>query len=301
MTTPPTTSAPVESVEAGAVPVEPAAVPPPGARRGRPRPTATGIVALVFVATTVVLGLVVPLLPGVDVTHQDLGAAFAAPFGDITHLLGTDQLGRDLLSRVAFATRVSLGVALGSVVVSALLGLVVGLLAGYRGGRLDGFLMAVGDVTLAIPTMLLLIVVAATVGTTPLLLTVLLGLMNWVVFARLVRSMALSLREREFVAAATAAGATPTWVVRKHLLRAVVPELLVTAGYQVGVMITIESSLSYIGLGIQPPLPSLGLMIAEGQPYLQTHPGLTLVPAAVVFMLIAGVQFLSQRPHRAHR
>ncbi|HEY0188324.1 MAG TPA: ABC transporter permease [Cellulomonas sp.] len=275
------------------------AAPAPSRRVRRHRRTsASTVVAVVFIGITLVLGLVVPLLPGIDPTTQDLGSAYLTPFTDPAHLLGTDQLGRDMLARLAVATRVSLLVAAGAVTVSALVGLAVGLLAGYRGGRLDGFLMAVGDVVLAVPTMLLLIVVAATVGTTPVLLTVLLGLMNWVVFARLVRSLVLSLREREFVSAAVAAGATSGWVVRKHLLRAVLPELLITAGYQVGVIITVESSLSYLGLGIQPPMPSLGLMIAEGQGYLQSHPFLTLLPAVAVFLLIAGAQFLSQGVRR---
>lgn len=281
------------------VPAPATAPAPPRPGRRRRRVPASILVAIVLMGLTVVLGIVVPLLPGIDPYSQDLGSAFLSPLADRAHPLGTDQLGRDLLARLAVATRVSLLVAAGAVAVSALLGLAVGLLAGYRGGRPDGFLMAVGDVFLAIPTMLVLVVVAATVGTTPLLLTLLLGLMNWVVFARLVRSLVLSLREREFVSAAIAAGATSGWVVRKHLLRAVLPELLVTAGYQVGVIITVESSLSYIGLGIQPPMPSLGLMIAEGQSYLQTHPVLTLIPAVVVFMLIAGAQFLSQGTRRS--
>jgi len=217
-----------------------------------------------------------------------------APFSDGAHLLGTDQLGRDVLSRLALATRMSLLIAVGAVAVSAVIGLLVGLVAGYRGGRLDAFLMAVGDVQLAIPVVLLLIVMVAALGSSPMLLIVLLGLTNWVAYGRVVRAMVMSLREREFVTAAVSAGASATWVVRHHLLRNVLPQVMILSAFQIGVVITIESSLSFIGLGIQPPTPSLGLMINEGQRHLQTDPSLTILPALAVFLLIAGTQFLSQ-------
>jgi len=251
-------------------------------------------VALAFLTIVLVLAVVVPVLPGIDPYGQDLGASMRAPFSDGAHLLGTDQLGRDVLSRLALATRMSLLIAVGAVAVSAVIGLLVGLVAGYRGGRLDAFLMAVGDVQLAIPVVLLLIVMVAALGSSPMLLIVLLGLTNWVAYGRVVRAMVMSLREREFVTAAVSAGASATWVVRHHLLRNVLPQVMILSAFQIGVVITIESSLSFIGLGIQPPTPSLGLMINEGQRHLQTDPSLTILPALAVFLLIAGTQFLSQ-------
>lgn len=257
-------------------------------------------VAAVMLAIVALVVVVVPFLPAFDPYSQDLAGSQAAPFSSAEHLLGTDALGRDVLSRLSVATRVSLLVALGAVVISALVGLTVGLLAGWRRGRLDSFLMAVGDVQLAIPVVLLLIVLVAALGSSPLLLVTLLGLTNWVGYGRVTRSLAVSLREREFVAAVTAAGGGGWWIVRKHLLPNVLPQVLILAAFEIGVVITIESSLSFLGLGIQPPTPSLGLMINDGQKYLQTNPSLTLLPALMILFVIGGIQFVSQgaRPRR---
>ncbi|QHC67936.1 ABC transporter permease subunit [Rathayibacter sp. VKM Ac-2759] len=251
-------------------------------------------VAVVMLAIVALVVVVVPFLPGFDPYSQDLAGSRAAAFTDPAHLLGTDALGRDTLSRLAVATRVSLLVAFGAVAISALVGLTIGLIAGWRRGRLDSVLMAVGDVQLAIPVVLLLIVLVAALGSSPLLLVTLLGLTNWVGYGRVTRSLAVSLRERDFVSAVTAAGGGGWWIVRKHLLPNVLPQVLILAAFEIGVVITIESSLSFLGLGIQPPTPSLGLMINEGQKYLQTDPALTLLPALMILFVIGGVQFVSQ-------
>ncbi|SMH28072.1 peptide/nickel transport system permease protein [Rathayibacter oskolensis] len=252
------------------------------------------VLAVAMLAVVALVVAVVPFLPTFDPYSQDLAGSRAVPFTDPAHLLGTDALGRDTLSRLAVATRVSLLVALGAVAISAVVGLAIGLLAGWRRGRLDSFLMAVGDVQLAIPVVLLLIVLVAALGSSPLLLVTLLGLTNWVGYGRVTRSLAVSLREREFVAAVTAAGGGGWWIVRKHLLPNVLPQVLILAAFEIGVVITIESSLSFLGLGIQPPTPSLGLMINEGQKYLQTDPALTLLPALMILFVIGGIQFVSQ-------
>lgn len=260
------------------------------------------VLAVAMLAIVALVVVVVPFLPTFDPSSQDLAGSRAVPFADPAHLLGTDALGRDTLSRLAVATRVSLLVAFGAVAISAVVGLTIGLLAGWRRGRLDSFLMAVGDVQLAIPVVLLLIVLVAVLGSSPLLLVTLLGLTNWVGYGRVTRSLAVSLRERDFVAAVTAAGGGGWWIVRKHLLPNVLPQVLILAAFEIGVVITIESSLSFLGLGIQPPTPSLGLMINEGQKYLQTDPALTLLPALMILFVIGGIQFVSQgvagRPRR---
>ncbi|MWV57832.1 ABC transporter permease [Rathayibacter sp. VKM Ac-2754] len=251
-------------------------------------------IAVVMLSIVALVVVVVPFLPGFDPYSQDLAGSRAPAFTDPAHLLGTDALGRDTLSRLAVATRVSLLVAFGAVAISALVGLSIGLVAGWRRGRLDSVLMAVGDVQLAIPVVLLLIVLVAALGSSPLLLVTLLGLTNWVGYGRVTRSLAVSLRERDFVSAVTAAGGGGWWIVRKHLLPNVLPQVLILAAFEIGVVITIESSLSFLGLGIQPPTPSLGLMINEGQKYLQTDPALTLLPALMILFVIGGVQFASQ-------
>lgn len=248
-------------------------------------------VMLVLVALVVVL---VPFLPGFSPFTQDLASAQQTPFTSTAHLLGTDALGRDLLSRLSVATRTSLVVAFGAVLISMVLGLVVGLVAGWRRGRLDAFLMGVADVQLSIPVVLLLIVMVAALGSSTTLLVVMLGLTNWVGYGRVSRSIAVSLREREFVTAVTAAGGSGWWVISRHLLPNVLPQIGILAAFEIGTVITIESSLSFIGLGIQPPTPSLGGLIADGQNYLQTNPALVVLPALMILMVIGGVQFVSQ-------
>jgi peptide/nickel transport system permease protein len=154
--------------------------------------------------------------------------------------------------------------------------------------------MGLADLQLSIPRVLLLIAVTALFGATVLKLALLLGLTSWVVYGRVARAMALSLREREFVLAATTQGASPLWNMRRHLLPNVLPQVVIVGSFDLGQIIILEASLSYLGLGVQPPLPSWGLMIAEGQSYLELNPWLALIPGIALFMLVAGVQFLTQ-------
>ncbi|PYY63186.1 ABC transporter permease [Curtobacterium sp. MCSS17_011] len=252
------------------------------------------VVATVMLAIVALVVIVVPFLPGFNPYSQDLASAQQTPFTSGAHLMGTDALGRDLLSRLAVATRTSLVVSFGAVLISMVLGLAIGLVAGWRRGRLDAFLMGVADVQLSIPVVLLLIVLVAALGSSTTLLVVMLGLTNWVGYGRVSRSIAVSLREREFVTAVTAAGGSGWWVISRHLLPNVLPQIAILAAFEVGTVITIESSLSFIGLGIQPPTPSLGGLIADGQNYLQTNPALVVLPALMILMVIGGVQFVSQ-------
>ncbi|GHA35673.1 peptide ABC transporter permease [Devosia pacifica] len=263
-------------------------------RRQRLRMNLSLIVSLTMLLTVLLLIVVVPLWPGFEPDKQSLFFSLEPAFQNPQYPLGTDALGRDLLSRVSVAARVSVLVALGAVSISAAVGILIGLVAGWLRGPVDSALMAIGNIQLAVPVVLLLIVLVAALGSSPLLLVVLLGLVNWVGYGRVVRAQVVSLREREFITAVTTAGGSGWWIMRKHLLPNVLPAVFVLAAFDVGVIITVESSLSFIGLGIQPPTPSLGLMISEGQRYLQTNIGLTLLPALVIFFLIGGIQFASQ-------
>ncbi|NTW40273.1 MAG: ABC transporter permease [Cellulomonadaceae bacterium] len=274
---------------------ETAALPLPAVRRvSWPRVSPTTWVAAVMLLLALAVAFVVPLLPGFDPYSQALGDSLLPPLADPAHLLGTDALGRDLLSRIAAGTRVSLLIAVCAVAISSVLGLALGLLAGYRGGRVEQLVMAAGDIQLAVPVLLLLIVMVAAVGPSALLLVLLLGVTNWVSSGRVARSVTLTLREQDFVSASRAAGGGTWWVMTRHLLPNVLPQVAVLAAFDIGVVITVESSLSFIGLGVQPPTPSLGLMISEGQRYLQTTPTLTILPGLMIFLVIGGVQFLSQ-------
>jgi len=286
--------------------VAPGPDPAPAAARGAPaaarrRPllgSGSMVAAAVLLATVLSMVAFVPLLPGYDPYHQDLLAGLTQPFTRVEgrlYLLGSDFLGRDMLSRLALAGRVSLMIALTAVAVSMVLGVTLGLVAGFFRGPAENVIMGLADLQLAIPRVLLLIAVTAVLGPSLVTLTLLLGVTSWVVYGRVARAMALSLREREFVLSAITQGASPAWNIRKHLLPNVLPQMLIIGSYEMGQIIVIEASLSYLGLGVQPPLPSWGLMINEGQRMLEVEPWLAVLPGIAIFMLVAGIQFLSQR------
>jgi peptide/nickel transport system permease protein len=262
------------------------------------RMTFTAWLAVTMLSVVLALVAVVPLLPGYDPYAQDLAGSLLLPFERLDDgrlsIFGTDKLGRDVLSRVALAGRVSLFIGLTAVAVSMMIGIVLGMIAGYFRGWTETLIMGLADLQLSIPRVLLLIAVTAIVGSTMVNLTILLGLTSWVAYGRVARALSLSLREREFVLSAITQGATPAWNIRTHLLPNVLPEMLIVGSFELGQIIVLEAALSYLGLGIQPPLPSWGLMISEGQSYLELNPWLAVIPGTALFMLVAGVQFLTQ-------
>lgn len=257
-----------------------------------------GLTAAVLLGITFVLIVLVPLLPSYEPYQQNLAdglLAIADRTSDgVFSPLGTDTLGRDLLSRLSLAGRVSFLIAIAAVAISLVIGAALGLMAGFFGGWTESLIMGIADLQLSIPRILLLIAVTAVVGPSVLLLTVLLGLTSWVSYGRVARAMVLSLKRREFVLSAITQGAGAGWNIRKHLLPNVLPQLLVLASHEFGQVIVLEASLSYLGLGVQPPLPSWGLMVAEGQGYLALAPSLSILPNIALFFLVAGIQFLSQ-------
>jgi peptide/nickel transport system permease protein len=199
-----------------------------------------------------------------------------------------------MISRLALAGQVSLFIGFTAVITSLVVGVALGLVAGFFRGWVENVIMGIADLQLSIPRVLLLIAVTAIVGPSVTNLAFLLGLTSWVSYGRISRAMALSLREREFVLSATTQGASAAWNIRKHLLPNVLPQMLIVGSYELGQIIVLESSLSYLGLGVQPPLPSWGMMVSEGQTYLELDPWLSVLPSIALFMLVAGVQFLSQ-------
>lgn len=261
-------------------------------------PPASMVVAGGMLAAVVLLVVLVPFLPGFDPYTQDVSRGLLTPMqragGDLFPL-GTDTLGRDLLSRLALAGRISILIGLAAVVISLLIGVVLGLVAGYFRGPAENLIMGLADLQLSIPRVLLLIAVVAVIGPSALNLTLLLAFTSWVAYGRVARAMALTLREREFVLSAVTQGATAAWNLRKHLLPNVLPQMVIVGSFELGQIIVLEASLSYLGLGVQPPLPSWGRMISEGQDYLQTNAWLAVLPGLAIFMLVGGVQFVSQR------
>lgn len=267
-------------------------------RLARKAPPASMVVASGMLAVVVLLVVAVPFLPGFGPYTQDVSRGLLTPMqsaGGELFPLGTDTLGRDLLSRLALAGRISILIGLAAVVISLLIGVVLGLVAGYFRGPAENLIMGLADLQLSIPRVLLLIAVVAVIGPSALNLALLLAFTSWVAYGRVARAMALTLREREFVLSAVTQGASATWNLRKHLLPNVMQQMVIVGSFELGQIIVLEASLSYLGLGVQPPLPSWGQMISEGQDYLQTNPWLAVLPGLAIFMLVGGVQFVSQR------
>ncbi|RFA19278.1 ABC transporter permease [Subtercola boreus] len=268
---------------------------PKSRRAGWQKSTPSYSVAVGMVVVVLLVIVVVPLLPVFDPTSQDLRLRFLDPFTDPSHLLGTDALGRDMLSRLAVAGRVSLSIAVPAVALNLLIGVTLGLLAGYFGGALDNVISALADIQLAIPIMLLLIAIVSAIGPSEITLIVVIGLANWVGYARVSRATAWSLREREFIWAPKTHGASQMWILRKHLVPNVIPALAVLVPFDIGIIVLLEAALSFLGLGIQAPTPSWGGMIKDGQAYLRDDAMITVFPGIMLFMLVAGLQFISQR------
>jgi peptide/nickel transport system permease protein len=258
------------------------------ARRAR-RLTAAGIA---FVLALGVVAAAAPWLAPHDPARQSLRARLVAPTLEAAdgraHVLGTDHLGRDLLSRMIFGSRVSLMVGFAAVLVGGLVGSVLGLLAGFRGGWTDTVIMTVADAQLAFPFILLAIGIIAVLGPSFGTLIVVIGLSGWVSYARILRSQVLGLRSREFVEAVHALGGSVLRIMWKHVLPNVLSSLVVIATLELARAIVLEATLSFLGLGIQPPTPSWGGMVQEGREYLDsawwisTFPGLVLMATSIV-------------------
>jgi peptide/nickel transport system permease protein len=208
------------------------------------------------------------------------------------HVLGTDQVGRDLLSRVLYGGRISLTVALAAILLGGSFGVVVGLLAGYFGRWLDAVTMRLADLQLAIPTVLLAIAIVAVVGRDLVVLSVILAVSTWIVFARTVRGTTLALREAAFVEAARAAGASDGRIIVRHILRNAWTPIIVLASQQVALMIILESSLSFIGAGAPVTSPSWGSIVADGRDYVLTgNWWLTTFPGLAIAVSVLSINF----------
>ncbi|HLB80944.1 MAG TPA: ABC transporter permease [Dongiaceae bacterium] len=264
---------------------------------------AGGIVLLALAALTLAAPLVEAAL-GLDAAAVDLLARYRPP--SAAHPLGTDELGRDLLLRLLQGGRVSLGLGLLVAFAAAGIGTVVGLAAGYFGGRLDALLMRLTDGVIALPLLPLLIVLAAIdpakLGLPEALaqapefsfyrMAAIIALIGWTTVARLVRGATLSIREREFVRAAIALGAGPARIMAVHILPNVVSPIVVATTLSVGNIILLESVLSFLGLGIQPPLPSWGNMLTNAQELIWAAPALAVWPGLMIFATVIAFNFL---------
>jgi peptide/nickel transport system permease protein len=260
----------------------------PGAR-ARPRRLPWLLVAAgIFIGLLAVVAVIAPWLAPHNPERGSLRARLAGPTLEAAdgkaHLLGTDHLGRDVLSRTIFGTRVSLIVGFAAVAVGGLVGGVLGLLAGFRGGWIDEVVMTVADAQLAFPFILLAIGIIAVLGPSFPNLIVVVGLSGWVTYARVLRSQVLSLRRREFIDAILGLGGSVPRILLRHILPNVASTLMVIATLELARAIVLEATLSFLGLGIQPPTPSWGGMIHEGREYLDTAWWISVCPGAILML-----------------
>lgn len=232
-----------------------------------------------------------PWLLPFDDLHIDLRARFAPPLSG-WHLLGTDPLGRDLLARLLMAGRISLLIGFCAMLLSMLVGTVVGITAGYYGGKIGALLMRVVDAFLAFPSVFLLLALAAFIKPSPMMITVIIAVTSWMEVARIVETEVRSLREREYILAAKMLGLSGRWIMFRELLPNVVGPIIVAATLTVARAILLEAYISFLGYGIQPPLPSWGNMLNGAQQYLLSAPWLALVPGVAITLAVASFNFI---------
>jgi len=249
----------------------------------------------------ILLGLVVfasvlaPALTSYDPVKPSFSQRLAPPWGlggTRAHLLGTDNLGRDILARLLHGGRISLALALTAVAIAGVVGVVVGLAASWGGGATDAVIMRVADVQLAFPVIMLAIAIVAVVGTSPVTLVGVLALSGWVLYARTIRAHVLTIRDLDYIDAAAMLGASDLRIILRHVLPNTVAPILVIGSSQFATMVLLESGLSFLGMGIQAPLPSWGSMLAEGRDYLSNAWWLATAPGLVIALVVLGANLL---------
>lgn len=270
-----------------------------GLRRGRSGLMATerhsalnplSLAGLAIVACFAAVALAAPIISPYQPAAIDPAHRLESP--SIAHPLGTDNLGRDLFSRIAYGSRWSLGAAATAAAIIVVVGVVIGIIAGYKRNRATELLMRFVDVVLAFPTLLLALAIAGTLG--PGIDSVVIGLaaVGWAAYARIVRGIVLEIREREFVLAARALGARDSWVVIRHIVPNVMPVVVVLATVEIGELILAIAGFGFLGLGAQSPTPEWGAMINDARPYMMDAPLLVIVPGIAIGGVVAGFTLL---------
>ena len=266
-----------------------------GGRIGRARRHATMVTGAVLLGLVVLAGVLAPALSAYDPLKPSFSQRLAPPWGfggTAAHILGTDNLGRDILARLLYGARVSLLLAASAVVIAGVFGVVVGLIASWGGERTDAVVMRVADIQLAFPVIMLAIAIVAVVGTNPIALVGVLALSGWVLYARTVRAHVLTIRRLEYIEAAHTLGASDLRIVLRHVLPNTVAPILVIGSSQFATMVLLESGLSFLGMGVQAPRPSWGLMLAEGRDYLSNAWWLATAPGVMISLVVLGANLL---------
>lgn len=253
------------------------------------------MIGAVVLGVLVLLALFAPLLAGSSPYEQDLTSRMVPPLwlgGTEAHFLGTDQLGRDYLARLLYGARISLFIGLFAALVSGVIGTAMGVAAGYFGGRVDAVVTFLINVRLALPVVLVALAVVAILGGSLTVVSLVLGLLLWDRYAVVMRASTLQVARRDYVTAARAVGASTPRVLWSEILPNVMNNLIVVATLEMAHAILLEAALSFLGLGVQPPTPSWGLMIAEGKDMMLFEPWLVMIPGAVLFVLVLAINLI---------
>jgi len=262
------------------------------ATRGRRLP----VFALSIIGAVILAALLANVLSPADPEEQSLRQRFTPPVwderGTWKHVLGTDQLGRDLLSRIIWGSRVSLTAGVLTVLLASAFGAGVGLVAGYHGGRVDAALMRITDATMSFPVILLALILAVTVGPSFVNVVIAIAVILWARYARVIRGQVLTLMELDFITQARIAGASAARIIFRHLFPNTLNTLLVLVTLQVGYVIIVEASLSFLGAGIPPPTPAWGSMIAEGRDFVTSAWWVSLFPGLAILLVVLAFNLL---------
>ena len=254
------------------------------------------IIGSVIVLSVIAIALLAPLLAPHDPYQQDLMKRLVPPVwdsrGSWEHILGTDHLGRDYLARLIYGARISLLIGIGAALISGLIGTIMGVLAGYFGGRVDMVVTFMITVRLSMPVVLVALAVVASVGGSLQVVITVLGLLLWDRFAVVMRSSTLQIRSMDYVAAAQAVGCSVSRVLMTEVMPNVVNNLIVITTIEIAHAIILEAALSFLGLGVQPPLPSWGLMVSEGKDMMLFEPWLITIPGVALFLLVLAINLM---------
>lgn len=253
-------------------------------------------VGAVIVGLAAFAALFAPALVPHDPFAQDLGKRLLVPFWmdgtDPEHLLGTDQLGRDYLARLIYGCRISMMIGITVTIVSGVIGITMGVLGGFLGGRVDDIVLFAITTRLSLPVVLVALAVVGLLGSSMTILMITLGLLLWERFAVVARSTTMQVRNLDFVAAAWCAGCSRLRILAGEVLPNIASHLVVVATLEIALAILLEAALSFLGLGVPPPLPSWGLMIAEAKDYMFFSPWVIMIPGVCLFILVLGINLL---------
>lgn len=256
------------------------------------RNSKTGMIGLTIILVVILASILAPFLSAWDPSDQDVMNKMLAPGAQATHILGTDQLGRDILTRLLYGSRITLVISFGGTFFGVALGVTLGAISGYYGKWVDALIMRLVDIQLSFPFTLLAIFIAAVMGPGIRNIILIAGISSWVRYARLVRGEILSIKEMEYVESIRALGGSDFRIIFKHILPNVVSPVIVLATLELAKIVLMEASLSYLGMGVPIDVPTWGRMLSDGRTYMVSAPWMAILPGVCIATTVLGVNLL---------